>query len=52
MLDASTDAPSPDRSGAVHVRVPELSYFFPAHDEAENVEALVMEALRESTHHG
>lgn len=28
-------------------RVPELSYFFPAHDEAENVEALVQEALTE-----
>ena len=26
-------------------RVPELSYFFPAHDEAENIEALVEEAL-------
>ena len=28
-------------------RVPALSYFFPAHDEAENVEALVLEALEE-----
>jgi glycosyltransferase involved in cell wall biosynthesis len=26
-------------------RVPELSYFFPAHNEAENIEALVAEAL-------
>jgi glycosyltransferase involved in cell wall biosynthesis len=26
-------------------RVPALSYFFPAHDEAENIEALVREAL-------
>ena len=26
-------------------RVPALSYFFPAHDEAENIEALVQEAL-------
>ena len=26
-------------------RVPALSYFFPAHDEAENIEALVAEAL-------
>jgi glycosyltransferase involved in cell wall biosynthesis len=26
-------------------RVPELSYFFPAHDEAENIEGLVEEAL-------
>lgn len=28
-------------------RVAELSYFFPAHDEAENIEALVAEALAE-----
>jgi glycosyltransferase involved in cell wall biosynthesis len=28
-------------------RVAALSYFFPAHDEAENIEALVEEALRE-----
>lgn len=28
-------------------RVPELSYFFPAHNEAENIEALVEEALVE-----
>lgn len=28
-------------------RVPALSYFFPAHDEAENIEALVEEALVE-----
>ncbi len=28
-------------------RVPALSYFFPAHDEAENVETLVIEALAE-----
>ena len=27
------------------MRVPELSYFFPAHNEAENIEALVAEAL-------
>ena len=26
-------------------RVAELSYFFPAHNEAENIEALVAEAL-------
>ena len=26
-------------------RAPALSYFFPAHDEAENIEALVEEAL-------
>jgi glycosyltransferase involved in cell wall biosynthesis len=29
------------------VRVPALSYFFPAHNEAENIEALVAEALEE-----
>jgi glycosyltransferase involved in cell wall biosynthesis len=34
-----TDAP------AHAARVPALSYFFPAHDEAENIEALVREAL-------
>jgi glycosyltransferase involved in cell wall biosynthesis len=28
-------------------RVPALSYFFPAHNEAENIEALVAEALQE-----
>ncbi len=34
-----TDAPARPR------RVPALSYFFPAHNEAENIEALVAEAL-------
>jgi glycosyltransferase involved in cell wall biosynthesis len=51
MRDVSTSAagaptahptPTPGEGGT---RVPELSYFFPAHDEAENVEALVDEAL-------
>ncbi|MGD8486628.1 MAG: glycosyltransferase family 2 protein, partial [Chloroflexota bacterium] len=28
-------------------RAPALSYFFPAHDEAQNIEPLVEEALRE-----
>ena len=28
-------------------RVPALSYFFPAHNEADNIEALVEEALAE-----
>ncbi len=32
---------------ATRGRVPALSYFFPAHDEAENVQTLVMEALAE-----
>jgi glycosyltransferase involved in cell wall biosynthesis len=31
--------------GAGATAVPALSYFFPAHDEAENIEALVAEAL-------
>ena len=30
---------------AVRPRVPELSFFFPAHNEAENIEAFVAEAL-------
>jgi glycosyltransferase involved in cell wall biosynthesis len=38
----SPGASVPDAGSA---RVPELSYFFPAHDEAENIEALVDEAL-------
>jgi glycosyltransferase involved in cell wall biosynthesis len=36
-------APSPAREA--RARVPALSYFFPAHDEAENIEALVEEAV-------
>jgi len=36
--------PAPDAAPA---RVEALSYFFPAHDEAENIEALVDEALDE-----
>ena len=38
----ATDAPT---AGRVARRVPALSYFFPAHDEAENIAALVDEAL-------
>ena len=34
-----------ERTSPARERVPELSYFFPAHDEAENIEALVAEAL-------
>ena len=30
---------------AARPRVPQLSFFFPAHNEAENIEALVAEAL-------
>ncbi len=37
--DAVTETPPP--------RVPALSYFFPAHNEAQNIEPLVEEALRE-----
>ncbi len=47
MPNAKTDAPGPGAALAPVLRVPELSYFFPAHDEAENVEALVAEALQE-----
>ena len=38
---------SPPPLPAAEPRVPALSYFFPAHDEAENIEALVEEALAE-----
>ncbi len=40
MVDDSQ--PSAD---ATRPRVPALSFFFPAHNEAENIEALVAEAL-------
>ncbi len=45
--DAVTDAAaqSDTRSDAAGDRVDELSYFFPAHNEAENIELLVAEAL-------
>jgi glycosyltransferase involved in cell wall biosynthesis len=38
---------TPDSPAQVRRRVAALSYFFPAHDEAENIEALVSEALTE-----
>ncbi|MGH2467996.1 MAG: glycosyltransferase family 2 protein [Candidatus Limnocylindrales bacterium] len=38
-------ARAPEEPSAGRPRVAELSYFFPAHDEAENIEALVAEAL-------
>ncbi len=43
---------SDDRRARVadRARVAELSYFFPAHDEAENIEDLVDEALAELPH--
>ncbi len=42
----STPRPAVDAAPAGHPeRVPRLSYFFPAHDEAANLEALVEEAL-------
>jgi len=34
-------------SGTTAPRVPSLSWFFPAHDEAQNIEPLVAEALRD-----
>ncbi len=39
----------PEQAAAAErpARVPALSYFFPAHNEAENIEALVAEALEE-----
>jgi len=46
--DATETTVEPSDAGAgVRVRVPALSYFFPAHNEAENIEALVEEALAE-----
>jgi glycosyltransferase involved in cell wall biosynthesis len=40
-----TNEPATEPDRASGVLVPALSYFFPAHDEAENIEALVAEAL-------
>jgi glycosyltransferase involved in cell wall biosynthesis len=40
-----TEAPSPDASIPAAVRVPRLSFFFPAHNEEANLEGLVEEAL-------
>ena len=42
MTNAESPSTTPDGS-----RVPALSYFFPAHDEAENIGPLVAEALAE-----
>ena len=39
--------PTATLDAAMPARVPALSYFFPAHDEAENIEPLVEEALRD-----
>jgi glycosyltransferase involved in cell wall biosynthesis len=45
-VSARYDPAMPDSAEGVPARrVPALSYFFPAHNEAENVEALVDEAL-------
>jgi glycosyltransferase involved in cell wall biosynthesis len=38
-------APDPEHAPSPARRVPALSYFFPAHNEAENIEGLVAEAL-------
>lgn len=43
-LAAAPESSAP-ASGALDGRVDELSYFFPAHNEAENIEPLVAEAL-------
>jgi glycosyltransferase involved in cell wall biosynthesis len=46
VADAAT--PTAERSaGAAPTRVKQLSFFFPAHNEADNIEALVAEALAE-----
>ena len=48
MANRPQGAPSPAAQlgePSARTRVPALSYFFPAHDEAENVAALVAEAL-------
>jgi glycosyltransferase involved in cell wall biosynthesis len=47
--DPASGAPggSTATQAAAHPRVPSLSYFFPAHDEADNIEGLVAEALAE-----
>ena len=42
MTQTTAPQPTPARGTA---RVPELSYFFPAHDEAENIGPLIDEAL-------
>lgn len=47
MSSPSTEPSALAPGAAPAARVPELSYFFPAHDEAENLEALVAEALEE-----
>lgn len=39
------DSTTSDAEGNTRAKVPALSYFFPAHNEAENIEALVEEAL-------
>ncbi len=45
--DDGRQADASATTAAVQPRVPALSYFFPAHNEAENIEALVSEALVE-----
>jgi glycosyltransferase involved in cell wall biosynthesis len=44
---ALPDAPADTPSSPAAPRWPSLSWFFPAHDEAQNIEPLVEEALRE-----
>jgi len=44
-VSSAVPASGPPEPRAPASRVPELSYFFPAHDEKDNLEALVAEAL-------
>ncbi len=45
--DVSDANPGPRPEATRPERLPELSYFFPAHNEEANIEALVEEALAE-----
>jgi glycosyltransferase involved in cell wall biosynthesis len=45
VVDAPRSATLGAPNSAPHARLPELSYFFPAHNEEGNVEALVADAL-------
>jgi glycosyltransferase involved in cell wall biosynthesis len=47
LTPGASSAAASGRDPLAGTRVPALSYFFPAHDEADNIEALVAEALAE-----
>ena len=49
MIAAVTEAPpeTKDQPAVTRARVAALSFFFPAHNEAENIEAMIAEALDE-----